>query len=81
MLGVRVAVRVGVLVMVAVGKTNEVKVGNGVEDGLNVTCWVRVGAIFVGSGSRVGNCLKVAVAVGKTNNSGSSSGGNGLMAD
>jgi hypothetical protein len=79
--GVRVTVLVGVRVMVADGKTKEVNVGKGVDDGRNVISCVMVKTNSSVGWSIVGSCLKVAVAVGNTNTSGNSRGGKGLRDD
>jgi len=50
-----VGVRVGVKVMVAVGSTNEVNVGKGVEDGRKVASTVLVKDISSVSSASVGN--------------------------
>ena len=72
MVGVVVAVLVGVSVMVEVGNTKEVKVGNGVEEGRKTASCVLVNTASIVGNSTVGSCRKVAVAVGRTNTSGSS---------
>ncbi len=53
--GVSVGVRVGVKVIVAVGKTKEVNVGNGVEDGRKSTACVLVKAASIVGNSTVGS--------------------------